>query len=420
MGNIHVVGPNEALIVTGGGFGCCHSTRIRMIIGSWIWVWWSINNVQLLSLEIFTMKPKCENVQTANGVPLCVTAVAQCRITKHLDRLRLAAEQFLGMTISQIRAILLKTLEGHLRAILCTLSVEEIYGDRNKFAHLVREVAAKDVINMGIEIVSFTIKDIYDKVEYLDSLGRTRMAQVKQDAQMGVVESERDIGIVEAKCEQQSMDKMYISKQKIEAAKQQYEMKKSEYDREVNGQQAETKLSYELQWAKIQQSLKQEEKKIQLIEKHKLIQYEQLEIELRNKQLESEVRLPADTESYRILIESDGKKNVQLMIAKAEAEKIRQIGMAEVNRNRKIGMAEAQAMAIRANILSNYNDAAILSMIMSTMPELAKEICLPLSRITEIIITSSSSSSSPISETNGTKYICNLIETILARLLPKC
>ena len=80
-------------------------------------------------------------------------------------------------------------------------------------------------------------------------------------------------------------------------------------------------------------------------------------------------------------------------------------------------MAEAQAMAIRANILSNYNDAAILSMIMSTMPELAKEICLPLSRITEIIITSSSS---PISETNGTKYICNLIETILARLLPKC
>lgn len=212
-----------------------------------------------------------------------------------------------------------------------TLSVEEIYGDRNKFAHLVREVAAKDVINMGIEIVSFTIKDIYDKVEYLDSLGRTRMAQVKQDAQMGVVESERDIGIVEAKCEQQSMDKMYISKQKIEAAKQQYEMKKSEYDREVNGQQAETKLSYELQWAKIQQSLKQEEKKIQLIEKHKLIQYEQLEIELRNKQLESEVRLPADTESYRILIESDGKKIAQLMIAEAEAEKIRQIGMAEVS-----------------------------------------------------------------------------------------
>lgn len=81
-------------------------------------------------------------------------------------------------------------------------------------------------------------------------------------------------------------------------------------------------------------------------------------------------------------------------------------------------MAEAQAMAIRANILSNYNDAAILSMIMSTMPELAKEICLPLSRITEIIITSSSSSQT--SETNGTKYICNLIETILARLLPKC
>ncbi|OTF84009.1 hypothetical protein BLA29_013144 [Euroglyphus maynei] len=125
MGNIHVVGPNEALIITGGLGCCCHSTQKRIIIGSWTWIWWLINNVQLLSLEIFTIKTNCENVQTVFGVPLCVKAIIHCRITNDLERLRFAAEQFLGMTISQIRVILLRTIDCHIRTILGKLSDEK-------------------------------------------------------------------------------------------------------------------------------------------------------------------------------------------------------------------------------------------------------------------------------------------------------
>lgn len=115
MGNIHTVGPNEALIISGGW---CGSTTKKMIIGGWAWVWWAVNDVQVLSLEVFSLKPKCESVETSQGVPLCVTGVAQCKIMTQNEFLTLAAEQFLGMSIKQIKSVLLETLEGHLRAIL--------------------------------------------------------------------------------------------------------------------------------------------------------------------------------------------------------------------------------------------------------------------------------------------------------------
>ena len=115
MGNIHTVGPNEALIISGG---CCGSTSKKMVIGSWAWIWWAVNDVQVLSLEVFSLKPKCDSVETAQGVPLAVTGVAQCKIMTQKEFLTLAAEQFLGMSIKQIKNVLLETLEGHLRAIL--------------------------------------------------------------------------------------------------------------------------------------------------------------------------------------------------------------------------------------------------------------------------------------------------------------
>jgi flotillin len=115
MGNIETVGPNEALVVSGGW---CGSTSKKMVIGGWAWAWWMVTDVQRLSLEIMTLKPKCESVETAQGVPLCVTGIAQCKVMTEKDFLPIAAEQFLGMSIQQIKAVLLETLEGHLRAIL--------------------------------------------------------------------------------------------------------------------------------------------------------------------------------------------------------------------------------------------------------------------------------------------------------------
>merc|ERR1719336_1670221 len=148
-----------------------------------------------------TLNPMCDNVETKQGVPLTVTGVAQVKIMKDPALLEIAAEQFLGKKEDEITETILQTLEGHLRAILGTLTVEEVYKDRDQFANLVRDIAKPDVGKMGIDILSFTIKDVYDNVDYLASLGKSQTAAVKRDAEIGVAQANRDAGIREAECE---------------------------------------------------------------------------------------------------------------------------------------------------------------------------------------------------------------------------
>merc|ERR1719431_2142158 len=177
-----------------------------------------------------TLNPVCENVETAQGVPLTVTGVAQVKIMKNPELLHTASEQFLGKKEHEIKSTVLQTLEGHLRAILGTLTVEEVYKDRDQFASLVREVAAPDVGRMGIEILSFTIKDVYDNVTYLQSLGKAQTAAVKR----------------EAECEKAAMDVKYSTDTKIEDNSRGFKLQKANFDSEVNTAKAEAQLAYEL------------------------------------------------------------------------------------------------------------------------------------------------------------------------------
>ena len=144
--------------------GCFGSSGKNMVSGSWAWAWWLVTDVQKMSLEVMTLNPMCDNVETKQGVPLTVTGVAQVKIMKNPELLHTASEQFLGKKEHEIKSTVLQTLEGHLRAILGTLTVEEVYKDRDQFASLVREVAAPDVGRMGIEVLSFTIKVLIERL----------------------------------------------------------------------------------------------------------------------------------------------------------------------------------------------------------------------------------------------------------------
>ncbi|XP_014679447.1 PREDICTED: flotillin-2a-like, partial [Priapulus caudatus] len=205
-----------------------------MVIGGWAWSWWLVTDVQRLSLEVMTLNPVCETVETKEGVPLTVSGVAQVKVMTEKQLLATALEQFLGQSPEHIQTVILQTMEGHLRAILGTLTVEQIYQDRDEFATLVREVASPDVGRMGIEILSFTIKDVFDTVDYLGSLGRVQTAAVKRDADIGVAEANRDAGIKEAEAEKLRMDTKYQCNTLIADHARAYEMKKAEYDMEIN------------------------------------------------------------------------------------------------------------------------------------------------------------------------------------------
>merc|ERR1740128_1514394 len=333
-----------------------------------------------------TLNPVCDNVETKQGVPLTVTGVAQVKIMKEDKFLEIAAEQFLGKKEDEITETILQTLEGHLRAILGTLTVEEVYKDRDMFANLVRDIAKPDVGKMGIEILSFTIKDVYDNVDYLASLGKSQTAAVKRDAEIGVAQANRDAGIREAECEKSAMDIKYSTDTKIEDNSRAFKLQKANFDSEVNTAKAEAQLAYELQAAKIQQRIRQEEIQIQVVERRKQIEIEEQEIKRKEKELTATVKLPSEAEAYKVQTVAEGNRTRVVESAKADGEKIRLIGGAEARAVEAVGRAEAESMRLKASAYKQHGDAAIMSLVLEALPQIAAEIAAPLAKTDEIVL----------------------------------
>jgi len=357
-----------------------------MVSGSWAWAWWLVTDVQKMSLEVMTLNPMCDNVETKQGVPLTVTGVAQVKIMKDKNLLEIAAEQFLGKKEEEITETILQTLEGHLRAILGTLTVEEVYKDRDQFAALVREIAKPDVGKMGIEILSFTIKDVYDNVDYLASLGKSQTAAVKRDAEIGVAQANRDAGIREAECEKSAMDIKYSTDTKIEDNSRAFKLQKANFDKEVNSAKAEAQLAYELQAAKIQQKIRNEEIQIQVVERRKQIEIEEQEIKRKEKELTATVKLPAEAEAFKVQTVAEGNRTRVVETAKAEGEKIKLIGGAEARAVEAVGKAEAESMRLKASAYRQYGDAAVMSLVLEALPAIAAEVAAPLAKTEEIVL----------------------------------
>src|SRR5215472_6223246 len=163
------VGPNQVLIISGrkrrvvDPDGSVREVGFRIVKGGGRFVWPVYEKVDVLSLELLTIDVQTPEVYTSKGVPVKVDGVAQIKVKGDDVSISTASEQFLSKGTEEIKNIATQTLEGHLRAILGTMTVEDIYQNRDAFASKVQEVAAGDMANMGLGIVSFTIRDIRDK-----------------------------------------------------------------------------------------------------------------------------------------------------------------------------------------------------------------------------------------------------------------
>lgn len=347
---------------------------------------WGVTDKQYLSLNVMTLYPYCESVETLQGVALNVNGVAQVKIMKDDKFLDIAAEQFLGKSEMEIKFTVQQTVEGHLRAILGTLTVEEAYRDREKFAGMVREVASPDLARMGIEILSFTIRDIFDNVQYLSSLGKARTAAVKRDADIGVAQANRDAGIREAECEKSAMDVKYETDTKIENNSRMYQLQTANFDKEVNTAKAEAQLAYELQAAKTRQMIAKEEIEINIVERKKEIEIEEKEVERKERELKVMVRLPAEAESYQVQAIAEGERTAAVQAAQADGERIKLLGSADAVAIESVGKADAERMRITAQEYKKYGDAAIMDIVLSALPKIAAEVSAPLAKTEEIVL----------------------------------
>lgn len=300
------VGPNQVLVISGRKHrvmdpdGTISQVGFRVVKGGGVFVWPVFEKVDVLSLELLTIDVNTPEVYTSKGVPVRVDGVAQIKVKGDDISIATAAEQFLSKGTDEVKNIATQTMEGHLRAILGTLTVEEIYQNRDAFATKVQEVAAGDMANMGLQIVSFTIRDIRDAQGYLEALGKPRIAQVKRDAQIAQAEADRDAMIKSAQAQQAGQEAKFAADTKIAEAQRDYESNVAQYVAAVNQKKAEADLAYDLQKFKTGQLVKAEEVQVSIIEKQKQIELQQQEILRKQRELEATVQKPADAERYKV------------------------------------------------------------------------------------------------------------------------
>ena len=308
------VGPNDVLIVSGRKHrfvdpdGTVRTRGFRIVKGGGTFVYPIVEKVDILSLELLTIDVQTPEVYTSKGVPVKVDGVAQIKVKGDDISIATAAEQFLSKGTDDIKNIAMQTLEGHLRAILGTMTVEEIYQNRDAFASKVQEVAAGDMANMGLGIVSFTIRDIRDTQGYLDALGKPRIAQVKRDAQIAQAEADRDAMIKSSQATQAGQEAKFQADSKIAEAQRDYQSNVASYQATVNQKKAEADLAYDLQKFKTGQLVKAEEVQVQIVEKQKQIELQQQEILRKQRELEATVQKPADAERYKVETLANAKK----------------------------------------------------------------------------------------------------------------
>ncbi|TSI02525.1 flotillin family protein [Lysinibacillus sp. BW-2-10] len=408
------VGPDEALIVTGSFLGSKNvhtdesGNRIKIIRGGGTFVFPVFQQSEPLSLLSSKLEVTTPEVYTEQGVPVLADGTAIIKIGGSISEIATAAEQFLGKNRSELENEAKEVLEGHLRSILGSMTVEEIYKNRDKFSQEVQRVASQDLAKMGLIIVSFTIKDVRDKNGYLESLGKPRIAQVKRDADIATAEAEKETRIKKAEAEKEAQKAELQRATEIAEAEKENQLKIAEFKLEQDKAKARADQAYELETAKAKQEVTEQEMQVKIIERQKQIELEEKEILRREKQYDSEVKKKADADRYAVeqnaaavkmkeLAQADAEKYRIEALAKAEAEKIRLDGLAKADSERAQGeteaeiirlkgLAEAEAKRKIAEAFEQFGQAAVLDMIVRMMPEYAKEIASPLSNIDKITV----------------------------------
>lgn len=360
-----------------------------------------LEKVDYLSLNVMTIPLEIKRAYTLKGVPMSVKAVANVKIRSDETAMHAAAERFLGMTHDNMQKVIFQTLEGHLRSILGTLTVEEVNSDRGSFAQKLTSEAAADLEKMGLGVDVLTIQEVSDEEDYLNALGKRRTAEVKRDAAIGEAEATRDAKIRSAQALQEGERATLAAQAEIAMAQRDLSIRQAQYLAEVETENAKAAQAGPLSQAKARQSVVAEEVKVDKTRTQEQISVQEQEVLRRQKELEATVIKPADAERQAAVVRAEAAKTSQMLEAegrraaliaiaqaeqerlrmeglgrasalesegKAEAAKIEAVGVAQAKAIEAQGVAEATAILRKAEAWKQFNDAARLQTILEKMP----------------------------------------------------
>jgi len=398
----------------------------RMVKGGATFRFPLLEQVDYLSLNVFTIPLEIKRAYTLKGVPISVKAVANVKIKSDDMSLGAAAERFLGMPADQIQKVIFQTLEGHLRAILGTLTVEEVNSERQSFAQKLTSEAAQDLERMGIGVDVLTVQEISDEEGYLDALGKKRTAEVKRDGTIGEAEATRDAKIKSAEAMQEGEKAKFDADGNIAAAQRDVQLRQAQFLSEVETQKAKAAQAGPLAEATAKQAVVAEEVRIEKVRTQEQIAVQEQEVARKQQELEATIVRPAEAarqaailkaeaSKQSAILEAEGQKSAQIALAEAQQEKLKQeglgraaaveaegraeaakieaMGLAQARAIEAQGVAEAQAILKKAEAWKQFNDAAKLQTILERLPSVLQAsagifgaVAAPLGNIDKVVV----------------------------------
>jgi flotillin len=392
-------GPNEALVVYG-------FRGTRVIKGHGTIIFPMVESCRELSLELmsFDVAPQ-QDLYTKQGVAVTVEAVAQIKVKSDRESIETAAEQFLTKTPPQREGLIRLVMEGHLRGIIGQLTVEEIVKQPEMVGERMRSTCADDMSKMGLEVISFTIKEVRDKNEYITNMGRPDVARIKRDADVAAAEAERDTAIKRAEAMRAAaVAKAQADRERVTAetvslaaqaeAQRDLQIKQANYLEAVQKQKASADKAYEIQANVMQQQVIAEQVKVEQVQKTGQIAVQEAEIQRRERELIATVLKQAEIERKRIEMLAEAQKQKLIIEADGQASATRATGEAEADIIFRKGEAEAKAMNVKAEAYQEYNQAAVIDKLLTGMPEIVRALAAPLANVDKITVVSTGNGTS--------------------------
>jgi flotillin len=427
------VPPDKAMVVYGRRTEKTGKRGYSVLTGGGKFIWPIVEAVDYLPLDVRTLLLSVQDIVTdvkTSGAKVNIKSVAQIKVASDPNSLATAAEQLLHKSDAEINEIAQKTLEGHVRGICATMTIESINSDRDAVASNVQRQAANDLRNMGIQITSFVISDLEDERGYLDALGRRRTAEVIRDARIGEAQANREATIKEAESARDGEKANAEAEAQVALYHKDRDIIRAKAEGEVQIEKANRDISFELQDKKRRQELIKEQVQIEIEERQKRIELQQKEIERKSKEQEAthvvparaaadakvaeadgekikiqrlaeakreQLRIVAEGERDQLKFVAEGEAEKRKLIAEGEAERIRREGVAEADviqmkgeaeatAIKAKGLAEAEAMEKKAEAWKMYNEAAVTQMIVEQLPEIVKAASMPLQGVEKVIV----------------------------------
>jgi flotillin len=377
-----VAGANEAIIVAGSRGSKVRDERgqavstpgdkgVKVVVGGGTIVMPLLNRVGRLKLTARQINVQLSDAVTSQGIKVQVQGVATFKIGRDVESLRNAAERFLDAKPEQVDSIVKNVLEGSLRSIVGTLTIEELIRDRQKLLQQVQDAAKGDLATSGLQIDAFTIQSFSDESNYIELLGQQSVSTITRDARMAKASTDQEAAVREAEAQQI----------KINAA------------RDVSLREAETKTQVAAAQARADQAgpLAQAEAQQEVVRRQ--TELAQLEADRKEKELLSSTVKPAAAEAQAVIARAEGAKRARIASAEADAETTRLEGGAEAQIVLTKGEAEAKALAMRAEAYKQFNEAAIIQTVLSALPDIVRAAAEPMSHIDSLTVMSADGAS---------------------------